>query len=80
VWGCHCYRGSGYPKKKAAMKYISHKEIFGYFMIGLGIGFAGYVLPFSCFPLAPSLRLSLDLKCETPKSVGNNIVKEGVFR
>jgi len=75
--GCRCNQGSGYPKKKAAMKYISHKEIFSYFMIGLGIDFAGYVLP---FPLAPSLRLSLDLKCETPKSVGNNIVREGVFR
>jgi len=28
------------------MKYISNKEIFIYFMLELGIGFAGYILPF----------------------------------
>ncbi|MQY56476.1 MAG: hypothetical protein GH152_04605 [Dehalococcoidia bacterium] len=31
------------------VKYMSHKEIFIYFMLGLGIGFAGYILPFFLF-------------------------------
>jgi len=33
------------------MKYISHKEIFSYFLIGLGLGFAGYIIPFFLSPI-----------------------------
>jgi len=33
------------------MKYMSHKEIFICIMLGLGIGFAGYLLPFLLSPI-----------------------------